>query len=215
MRGWTDEELDLLVANYNDVTNEVLAELLPNRSPLAIYKKAYKVGLRKTPEAEHRNRSESKKGIHSGHWNGGRATTSCGYKMVLKPNHPKADKKGYVLEHILVWEQGTGVSIPPNCCIHHINGNKADNRIENLCMMQRTAHTVMHHTGAKRSDETKAKISAKAKARLADKRNHPRYKEIDVSEIQALVDRGETVERACKAFGINKTTFYKKRRYEL
>ena len=213
MRSWTDEEVDLLVANYNGVTNKTLAELLPNKSPLAIYKKAYSIGLRKTPEAEHRNRSEGNKGEHSGNWKGG-TRMADGYKMLLKPNHPKADKHGYVMEHIFVWEKETGVSIPPNCCIHHLNGNKSDNRIENLCMMHRTAHTVMHHTGAKRSNETKARMSEWAKKRFTDKRNHPRYKEIDVSEIQALIDSGATVKEACKAFGIDKTTFYKKRRNE-
>ncbi len=43
------------------------------------------------------------------------------------------------------------------------NGNKADNRIQNLCMMQHTAHTVFHHTGAKRSTETRKKISERKK----------------------------------------------------
>lgn len=165
MQEWTDEEVDILVANYNSVTNTTLAKLLPNRTPLSIYKKAYKIGLRKTDEAEYRNRSEAKSGEKSNWWNGGVSMTKAGYKKVLQPKHPKADNRGYVMEHILVWEQETGVSIPPNCCIHHLNGNKSDNRIENLCMMQHKAHTVMHHTGAKRSNETKARISEKAKKR--------------------------------------------------
>lgn len=104
MRGWTDEELDLLVANYNELTNKDLAELLPNRSPLAIYKKAYHIGLRKTPEAKHRNRSEAKRGEKSNWWKGGVRRTAAGYKMLLNPSHPKADGHGYVMEHIFVWE---------------------------------------------------------------------------------------------------------------
>ena len=93
--------------------------------------------------------------------------TRYGYRQILKPEHPRADRNGYVMEHIVEWEQATGVSVPQNCCIHHLNGNKTDNRIQNLCMMQHTAHTVFHHTGAKRSAETKKKISESRRKRNA------------------------------------------------
>lgn len=75
------------------------------------------------------------------------------------PNHKRADSSGYVMEHIVVYEKESGIEIPDGCCIHHLNGIKNDNRIENLCMMTNSAHTVFHHTGAKRSNETKKKIS--------------------------------------------------------
>jgi hypothetical protein len=62
------------------------------------------------------------------------------------------------MEHIVVFEEATGIRVPDNCCVHHLNGDKSDNRIENLCMMQHSAHTVFHHTGAKRSEKTKNNI---------------------------------------------------------
>ena len=167
MKTWSQQEVTILKSNYNSISNTELAKLLPNKSPLAIYKKAYNMGFRKTPDAEFLNRSEARKGEKGANWKGGITTTKKGYKKVLQPNHPKAGKSGYVSEHILVWEKETGVTIPPNCCIHHLNGDKSDNRIENLCMMQHKAHTVFHHTGAKRSTETKARISDMAKKRYA------------------------------------------------
>lgn len=167
MKTWTQEEVDILKANYNSATNKRLAELIPNKSPLAIYKKAYKMGFRKTTEVEFLNRSEANKGAKSGNWNGGVKVTKAGYRMILQPNHPRADSGGYVMEHIVIWEQATGVSVPMNCCIHHLNGDKKDNRIQNLCMMQHTAHTVFHHTGAKRSAETKKKLSEARRKRYA------------------------------------------------
>ena len=53
------------------------------------------------------------------------------------------------MEHILIFEKETGVKVPNNCCIHHLNGIKTDNRIENLCMMLHSAHTTFHNTGRK------------------------------------------------------------------
>lgn len=159
MKTWTAEELDILYAYYNTATNSQIALVLPNKTPLAIYKKAYKLGLRKTDEIEFRNRSEVRKGEKAANWKGGVRTTRAGYRQRLCPDHPRADGCGYVMEHILVWEKATGIPVPIDCCIHHLNGIKSDNRIENLCMMQHAAHTVFHHTGAKRSAETKTKIS--------------------------------------------------------
>ena len=46
-------------------------------------------------------------GESSYQWKGGRQLCK-GYIRILKPRHHKADRKGYVLEHILVWEQAKG-----------------------------------------------------------------------------------------------------------
>lgn len=159
MKTWTPEEVAILRTNYASATNGQLLELLPNKSPQAIYKKAYKMGFRKSADVEFLNRSAARKGENAANWKGGVKTTRSGYRARLCPDHPRADGCGYVMEHILVWEAATGVAVPPNCCIHHLNGNKGDNRIQNLCMMQHAAHTVFHHTGAKRSAETKQKMS--------------------------------------------------------
>ena len=163
MSSWTKEEVLLLQAKYNTATNSELSLLLPNHSLYGIYKKAYKMGLRKAPEIEWKNRSEVRKGEKCCNWKGGTRTTKKGYRQVLRPDHHRADEGGYVMEHIVVWEDATGVTIPDNCVIHHLNGDKTDNRISNLCLMERGAHTTLHHTGAKRSDETRKKISDRRK----------------------------------------------------
>lgn len=159
MKTWTSEEIAVLVENYNKVSNQQLLALIPTKSAQGIYKKAYKLGLRKTPEITFKNRSEAVRGEKSGAWKGGIRITGRGYRQLLMPGHPRADSSGYVMEHIIVWEKASGMELPKNCCIHHLNGNKGDNRIENLCVMLHGAHTVFHHTGAKRSTETKKKIS--------------------------------------------------------
>ena len=186
--------------------------MFPSKSKLAIYKKAYKLGLRKSPEIEFLNRSAAKKGEKSSNWNGGIKTTKKGYRLVLCPGHHRADTSGYVMEHIFIWENESGIPLPPNCCVHHLNGIKNDNRIENLCLMIKSAHTIHHHTGSKRSEQTKAILSVKAKERFADKRNHPFYKNIDMELFGKRVLDGMPVEEICLEFGIGKTTYYKKRR---
>lgn len=165
MKTWTDCEVDALKKYYGQVTNDRLQELIPNKTPVAIYKKARKLGLNISDEIKFQNRSKANRGEKCNFWKGGKKTSPAGYRLVLMPSHPRADSIGYVFEHIVVFEQATGISVPKGCCIHHLNGIKDDNRIENLCLMSHGAHTAMHHLGTKRSEETKRKISERMKKR--------------------------------------------------
>ncbi len=62
MKTWTREEENILLEKYNEVTNEELCVLIPNKTATAIYKKAYKLGLRKDKAIEKKNRSLAQKG---------------------------------------------------------------------------------------------------------------------------------------------------------
>jgi DNA-directed RNA polymerase subunit RPC12/RpoP len=55
-----------------------------------------------------------------------------GYISVLMPNHPNSDAGGYILEHRLVMSQHIGRPLTSKETVHHKNGIKNDNRIENL-----------------------------------------------------------------------------------
>lgn len=64
-------------------------------------------------------------------WRGGRIVNNKGYVFIKKLNYPNA-VNGYVREHRLVMAEHLGRFLKPEEVVHHINGIKGDNRIENL-----------------------------------------------------------------------------------
>lgn len=99
---WSEEEVLLLKDKYSCSTNDELIALFPNKTFLAIYKKAYSLNLKRDEEIKFLNRSKAKSGKNASNWNGGVRRTSKGYIQILMPEHKRADKGGYVMEHILV-----------------------------------------------------------------------------------------------------------------
>ncbi len=140
----------------------------------------------------------------------GRKLTADGYVLVYRPDHPYAAKDGYIFEHRLVMETKLGRHLLPGEVVHHVNGIRGDNRPENLELMDHAAHTVHHHTGLKRSAETRAKIREKAKRRFADKRNHPEYRTVEPEEFKAAIRALRSPTAVCRLYKFTRRTFYNK-----
>ena len=71
-------------------------------------------------------------------WRGGCIGKSTGYKYI------EVDGK-QIGEHILVAEKHHGRRLRPGEVVHHINGDKLDNRPENLQIMTNSQHIHLHH----------------------------------------------------------------------
>ena len=79
-------------------------------------------------------------------WKGGKTITTKGYIMIKNYKHPRGDKQNYIAEHILIMEKKLGRYLTPEERVHHINGIKNDNKIENLYTYNNTSK---HNKGEK------------------------------------------------------------------
>ena len=82
-------------------------------------------------------------GPQSNSWKGGRKIEG-GYILLYHPESPMADCKGYVLEHRFIVAKYIGRSLTKEDIVHHINGKKSENNIENLYLTNRRDHIYDH-----------------------------------------------------------------------
>lgn len=87
--------------------------------------------------ASESNPFRGKRGELSLWWRGGRRLVK-GYVQIGRYGAPP------VLEHRLLMEKSIGRELRPDEVIHHINGDRKDNRIENLAVMTRAEHSRLH-----------------------------------------------------------------------
>ena len=78
----------------------------------------------------------------NGHWRGGRSVKRDGYIEIRLNGKRK-------LEHVYMMEQHLGRRMTRGEVVHHMNGNRQDNRLANLRVMTISEHMRLHNTGKK------------------------------------------------------------------
>lgn len=66
------------------------------------------------------------------------------YNYAIVKNHPRRTSKNYVLEHIIVMENHLKRLLNINEVVHHIDGIKKNNTINNLQVMDKSEHSRLH-----------------------------------------------------------------------
>ncbi len=79
-------------------------------------------------------------------WKGGKTVEANGYIAVYHPEYTgKKIRKNYVYEHRWNMEQHLGRKLEPGEEIHHIDGNRKNNKLDNLMLFKNKSEHLKYH----------------------------------------------------------------------
>lgn len=123
-----------------------------------------------------------------------------GYKLLISWGHPAVNKNGYVREHRLIMERHLGRYLKEDEVIDHINGDRLDNRIENLRVCTRKENV--------RNQRLHKNNSSGYKGVVWDKQRSKWIAQIMVDRKHLFLGRFETVLEAAKAYDLSSSKYF-------
>lgn len=144
MRGiiWEQEEKELLKKCYPIESKEIISNYLPNRNWMGITQQASRIGIKRKKRTKI---NKSRKILNSnGYW-------AIPLSILTDEERRLADKMvpkncNYIREHRLIMAKKIGRPLTAYELVHHKNGIKTDNRLENLELMSIYTHSPGHIT---------------------------------------------------------------------
>lgn len=103
--------------------------------------------------------------------------------------------------HILLMEEILGRPLKENEVVHHINGDKRDNRPENLQVLDRGKHTSLHKQGVAVSGASLEKMRA---AQIGKQSTQRKLTSEQVRDIAVRLTEGATLIELAKEYGISR-----------
>ena len=107
----------------------------------------------------------------------------------IKVNPPKGYKHCCI--HQYIWMVANGCDIPEGYDIHHIDGNKLNNSIYNLELIDEKTHISEHKKGKKHSEETRNKISKSHKGKIFSEEHKRKISEANSKQVAQYTLDGE------------------------
>ena len=92
-----------------------------------------------------KSRGYSIYGKKNPNWKGGRIYDKDGYILIYSPTHINKNGTGDVREHRLKIEKKIGRLLNKGEVVHHINGIKDDNRMQNLKLFSKREHDKLEY----------------------------------------------------------------------
>lgn len=87
-----------------------------------------------------------------------------GYILIYSPTHPaikNTPRSPYVKQSRLTMEKKLGRYLEPNEVVHHINGRRDDDRIENLFLTTKAGHNSIHKSQEVRKRDKRGRLLPK------------------------------------------------------